>query len=190
MVKELEKYGMKCVSLQEIRWKDAGTTKISQTTIFNGECEKGHRLGTGFAVHESIIHLVKEFRDINPRIATLTLKTDNFYMVIINVHAPTDDMEEEEKEMFYAALEDTFNQSIEDIRLVLGDFNAKIGREEVYRSTIGSHIPHTNTNDNGIKLIDFALGKEMMVKCSHEKTYINIHGSRRMGDIKTKLTTS
>jgi len=111
MVKELEKYGMKCVALQEIRWEDAGTTKMSQTTIFNGECENGHRLGTGFAVHESIIHLVKEFRDINPRIATLTLKTDNFDMVLINVHAPTEDKEEEEKEMFYAALEDTFNLS-------------------------------------------------------------------------------
>jgi len=40
MVKELEKYGMKCVALQEIRWEDAGTTKMSQTTIFNGECER------------------------------------------------------------------------------------------------------------------------------------------------------
>jgi len=96
-VKELEKYGLKCVALQEIRCEDAGTTKISQTTIFNGECENGFRLGTGFAVRESIIHLVKEFRDINLRIASLTLKTDNFDMVIINVHVQKYDKEEEEK---------------------------------------------------------------------------------------------
>lgn len=177
---------MKCVALQEIRWEDAGTTKMSQTTIFNGECENGHRLGTCFAEHEYIIRLVKEFRDINPRIATLILKTDNFDMVIINVHAPTKDKEEEEKDMFYAALEDTFNQSKGDIRLVLGDFNAKIGREEVYRSTIGSHSLHTNTNDNGIKLIDFALGKYMVVKSTmfpqkdiHKYTWISPNGRHK-----------
>jgi len=73
--------------------------------------QKGHRLGTGFAVHESIIHLVKDFRDISPRFATLTLKTDNFDMVLINTHTPKEDKDEEEKELFYATLEDTFNLS-------------------------------------------------------------------------------
>jgi len=96
------------------------------------------------------------------------------------VHAPTEDKEEEEKEMFYAALEDTFNQSKGGIRLVLGDLNAKIGHEEVYRSTIGSYSLHTNTNDNSIKLIDFALGKYMVVKSTmfpqkdiHKYTWIS-----------------
>jgi len=50
--------------------------KISQITIFNGKSEKGHRLGTGFAVHELIIHAVKDFRDINPKISTLTIKAN------------------------------------------------------------------------------------------------------------------
>lgn len=50
---------MKCVALQVVRLEDVGTTKISQTTIFNGKCQNGHSLGTGFAVHESIIHAVK-----------------------------------------------------------------------------------------------------------------------------------
>ncbi|KAF0769811.1 craniofacial development protein 2-like [Aphis craccivora] len=112
MVKRLEtgkRYNFKCVALQEIRWEYAGSKKVSQTTIFNGKCEKGHKLGTGFAVHESIIHSVKEFRDINPRITTLTIKTDNFDMVLINAHAPTEDKNEEEKELFYATLEDTFS---------------------------------------------------------------------------------
>lgn len=58
-------------------------------------------------------------------------------MVLINAHAPTEDKDEEEKELFYATLEDTFNLSKGDIRLVLDDFNAKIGREECYKSTIG-----------------------------------------------------
>lgn len=50
------------------------TTKISQTIIFNGKCGHDHSLGTGFAVHESIIHAVKNFKNINPRLSTLTLQ--------------------------------------------------------------------------------------------------------------------
>lgn len=56
---------MTCVALQEIRWEDAETTKMSQTTIFDGKCKHVHRLKTSFAVHKSIIHTIKEFRNIN-----------------------------------------------------------------------------------------------------------------------------
>lgn len=73
LIKEVERYEMKCVALQEMRWDDSATTKISKTTIFSCKCEQNHQLRTGFAVNESIIHAVREFRDINPRISTLTL---------------------------------------------------------------------------------------------------------------------
>jgi hypothetical protein len=127
LVREVEKYKMKCGALQ-VRWQDAGTTKVSQTTIFNGKYKQAHRLGTGFPVHESIIHTVKEFRDGNPRIFTLILTTENFDLVLINVHAPTEDKDEMEKELFYATLEDVFNTLVGQVRLILGDFNAKIRR--------------------------------------------------------------
>jgi hypothetical protein len=71
LVKVAEKYKIICIALQEVRWEDVGSSKISQTTIINGNSEKGHRLGTGFVIHKSIIHMVKDFRDISPRISTL-----------------------------------------------------------------------------------------------------------------------
>lgn len=48
LVRVAEKYKLKCIALQEVRWEDAGSSKISQTTIINGNSEQGHRLGTGF----------------------------------------------------------------------------------------------------------------------------------------------
>jgi len=68
LVTKVEKNKIKCVALQEIRWEDTGTTKVSQTTIFNGKCEHPHKLEIGFTIHESIIHTVKVFRIISPRI--------------------------------------------------------------------------------------------------------------------------
>lgn len=47
--------------------------------------------------HESIIHIVREFKDINPRTYTITLRTNNMDVVLINVYVPTDEKDEEEK---------------------------------------------------------------------------------------------
>lgn len=79
-------------------------------------------------------------------------------MVFINVHAPTEEKDEEEKEYFYIILANVFDSSEGSLRIVLGDFNAKLGREIEYRSCIETQSLHTITNDNGTKLIDFAIG--------------------------------
>lgn len=35
---------------------------------------KDNQLGTGFAIYGLIIHMAKDFKDISPRISTLTIK--------------------------------------------------------------------------------------------------------------------
>ncbi|XP_022180576.1 craniofacial development protein 2-like [Myzus persicae] len=164
LVGEIERYKMKCVALQEVRMEEEGTTKISQTTIINGRSERGHKLGTGFAVHESIIHMIKEFKDVNPRISTLTLKDKNIHVVLINVHAPTEDKDEEIKEEFYDTLEEVVDNTVGNIKIVLGDLNAKIGKERIYHNVAGVHSLHEHSNDNGSRLANFALGKGLIIK--------------------------
>jgi len=175
---------MKCVVLQEVRWEDVGTTKISQITIFNGKCRNGHSLGMGFA--ESIIHAVKNFKDKNPRLSTLTLKTDNVDTVLINIHAPMREKDEEEKEYFYASLANVFHSCEGSFRIALRDFNAKLGQEVEYRSYIGTQSLHTITNDNGTKLIDFAICKGLVIKSTmfprkniHKYTWISPDGKHK-----------
>jgi hypothetical protein len=47
-----------------------------------------------------------------------------------------------------------------DVNLVMGDANAKVGREP----TIGKHSLHESTNINGFTLVDFATGRQMVIK--------------------------
>lgn len=42
LVMEVEKYKMKCVALQEMKWDDYGTTKVSKTTFFSDKSEENH----------------------------------------------------------------------------------------------------------------------------------------------------
>jgi hypothetical protein len=50
-----------------------------------------------------------------------------------------------------------------DIKIVLGDLNAKVGNEEIYQGLTGRHSMHLNTNNNGQRLVDFAAAKNMVV---------------------------
>ena len=64
---------------------------------------------------------------------------------------------EEGKEEFYNSLEQNINQiANSDSKIILGYFNAKVGKEETYKSTIGNENLHNETNNNRIKIIQFA----------------------------------
>jgi len=97
LIKEEERYEMKCVKCKQSNGKILQQLKCPKQQFFSGKCEPNCQLGNGFGVHESIIHSVREFRNINPRISILTLKLDNMDEVHINIHAPINEKDEEEK---------------------------------------------------------------------------------------------
>jgi len=45
------------------------------------------------------------------------------------------------------------------MKILLGDFNAKVGRENIFKSTIGNESLHQDSNDNGVGIINFATSK-------------------------------
>jgi hypothetical protein len=46
----------------------------------------------------------------------------------------------------------------------LGDFNAKVGRENIFKPTIGNENLHEISNDNGVRVVNFATYKNLVVK--------------------------
>ena len=108
-----------------------------------------------------------------------------FNMTLINAHAPTE--EDHVKEKFYDTLEKIYDVTPKhDIKIVLGDFNAKIGKETTFRPTIGKESLHKETNNNGLRLIDFASGKCMTISSTkfphkniHKATWISPDGATR-----------
>jgi hypothetical protein len=42
------------------------------------------------------------------------------------------------------------------MKILLGDFNAKVGRENIFKTTIGQESLHQDSNDNGVRLVNFA----------------------------------
>ena len=50
------------------------------------------------------------------------------------------------------------------MKILLGDFNAKIGRENIFKPTIGNESLHQDSNDNGVRIVNFATTKNLVVK--------------------------
>jgi hypothetical protein len=50
------------------------------------------------------------------------------------------------------------------MKILLGDFNAKVGRENIFKPTIGNESLHQESNDNGVKIINFSTSKYLVVK--------------------------
>jgi hypothetical protein len=50
-----------------------------------------------------------------------------------------------------------------DVKKNIGDLNAKAGKGDTYRPTIGKYSGHTKCNDNGIRLTNFASSQNMVI---------------------------
>ena len=55
------------------------------------------------------------------------------------MHAPSEEKSDESKESFYEELEQVSDQFPRyHMKILLGDFNAKVGRENIFKPTIGN----------------------------------------------------
>ena len=48
------------------------------------------------------------------------------------------------------------------IKILLGDFNAKVGRENIFHPTIGNESLHQDSNDNDVRIANFATSKNLI----------------------------
>jgi hypothetical protein len=61
------------------------------------------------------------------------------------------------KDSFYEELEPVFGKFLKyHMKILLGNFDAKVSREDVFKPTIGNESLHKISNDNGVRLVNFA----------------------------------
>ena len=73
------------------------------------------------------------------------------------------------------------------MKILLGDFNAKVGREDIFKPIIGEESLHQDSNDNGVRIVNFATSKNLVVKSTG--TFINTPGPPLIVRLTTRLTT-
>ena len=59
MTRELDRYKLELVGVQEVRWARGGTVRAGDSNFFYGKGNENHQFGTGFFVHRRIASAVK-----------------------------------------------------------------------------------------------------------------------------------
>jgi exonuclease III len=84
-------------------------------------------------------------------------------IIVLNVHSPCEYKSDDVKGSFCRELASVFDQFRRyDVKILLGDFNAKVGREDIFKPTIGNESSHEISNDNGV--VNFDTSKNLVVK--------------------------
>lgn len=177
---EMDRKGILITGLQEMRNTDQEPIESQGYRIYKGipgkrVMKQCPQFGTGFVVSLKIIESVVEFKAQSPRLSTLTIKAANKMYTIINAHAPTNDKNNkkehrEEVEKFWELLDQTTtNINKNHIKILMGDFNAQLGREKRYRDIIGKWTAQRRTNKNGIRLVEFCRNHDMISKSTYFK---------------------
>jgi hypothetical protein len=73
----------------------------------------------------------------------ITLKGHWCDIIVLNVHAPTEDKDDDIKDSFYKELEQLFDQFCRyHMKILLGNFNAKVGRGDIFKPIISNESLH------------------------------------------------
>jgi exonuclease III len=134
LAEEVAKTQIEILALQEVRWP--GKRQINKKVYllyYSGTKEKIGQAVAGFLLMKKIQKYIINFELHNERLCKLSVKGKYNNITLINAYALTEDKTEETKEQFYDDLQSMVDKVPKsDLIIILGNVNAKLGKEPAY----------------------------------------------------------
>ncbi|XP_076442022.1 uncharacterized protein LOC143281001 [Babylonia areolata] len=162
VARELAQLDIDIAALSEIRFTEQGSLTeegAGYTLYWSGKSKEGRRLsGVGFTIKSSIASKLHSLPvGHSDRIMSLRLPlTINCFVSLFSMYAPTLQADAVTKEAFYRELSSLLRKvDKEDKILIMGDFNARVGRDHIIWPGVTGRHGTGNCNDNGRLLLEF-----------------------------------
>ncbi len=167
IARELRRYRIDLAALSETRLADEGQLKEERGFFWKGKASDEPRIhGVRIAIRNQLIsHLYELPVVISERLMTIRLVlANNQIATVVSTYAPTLDSEEEVKETIYACLDETLSRiPKEDKIILLGDFNARVGRDQhLWKGTIGKE-GIGNSSTSGVMLLSNCVKHDLII---------------------------
>jgi len=165
---ELRRYNIDVAAIQETRLPEEGSlTEVGQgyTFFWRGLAVDERRMhGVGLAIRNEIVNKIGVIPvGYSERLMSLRIPlTKGAYATVISAYGPTLGDTEEVKDQFWEDLHTVVGRvSGSDKLILLGDFNARVGRDnELWPGVIGRH-GLGKMNNNGLRLLSFCAEHEL-----------------------------
>ncbi|ESO04124.1 hypothetical protein HELRODRAFT_79566, partial [Helobdella robusta] len=162
MKKELERFRYDVVGLCEVRWTGGG--EMEEGKILWSGTEREHVYGVGMVIGEKARKALLEYNPVNERMVYARFKGYPRDIDVVVAYAPTMNHSDAEIEAFYDQLEQTLNVlPKKDVKIITGDWNAKIGRDNIGFEEVMGKYGIGNRNNRGERLLEFAKDQKMYI---------------------------
>ena len=146
------------LGISELKWTGMGEFNSDDPYIYYCGQESLRRNGVAIMVNERVRNAVLGCNLKSDRMISVRFQGKPFYIMVIQVYAPTSNAEEAEVEWFYEDLQDLLELTPKkDVLFIIGDWNAKVGSQKTpgVTSKFGLGIQ----NEAGQRLIEFCKRK-------------------------------
>ena len=132
----MQKNDLSILGVSKVRWKGQGEIRSGDYTVYYSGGERAER-GVTIGVHNSMVRSVVRKIVCNDRVMALKLKTEPVRLLIMQVHMPTSEYEDDEVKNLYDKIEEILEEDGkgDTNNIILGDWNSVVG-DESYRNIV------------------------------------------------------
>ena len=186
--REMQSYRVDILGISETHWIHSGQKRLGtgELVLPAGREDGIHAEGVALVLGKRAQKTLRGWEPHGPRIvmASFTTKTKRVNMNVVQIYAPTEDTEEDDKDDFYCKLQGVLDKlPKKDFNIVMGDANAKIGADNTgYEDIMGKHGLGT-MNNNGERFANLCAFNSLVIggsifphKRIHKATWISPDG--------------
>ena len=185
---EMGRYNIAVLGICESRWDGAGriTLATGEQLVYSGHDneQQAHTEGVAFMMSKLAAKALIKWVPVSSRIITARFNSKGRKVTLINCYAPTNNTTDELQKEFYDSLQGVLDRTPRrDIRILMGDLNAKLGSDNTGRERIMGRHGLGWLNENGERFAylcafnDLAIGDCIFPhKTIHKATWISPDG--------------